>query len=159
MDPVTIGILIITAALATAFWPWIVEFFTEHVIPWLKQYCGHQIGKLVADMVAWLNGKLNPIRALLRKMIDAFKTNVLGIQTTYKKVSSTECVAESVTLIRQEDGQIVRKVPKGIVVQWDELPDEVCSEMIKQQKKAAMVNVREMILAKAEERAAFVIQT
>lgn len=159
MEPLTTvvaAVLIITGGMAILFWPWIVEFFTDRVIPWARQFCGTRIGDIMAEMLAWLNGKVNPLRARIRQLIATFKENFLGIKTTFTKVSSIETKAETVTLIQREDGQIVEKVLTR-TVPWEYLPDEVCSEMIRQQKKAALIDDHAVILKEAEKREALVL--
>lgn len=151
---IEIGILVVAVLVAvTVFWPWIRDFITENVIPWLREVTGSkELVDMINDCLDWLDGKISITRKYVRKCWRAFEENVLAIKAEYTKTTATSGNRVEEVLIRTGDGTVVKKTIEEEIA-WEDLPEEIRSQMLRENKKTASLNVKETILAKAKERA------
>ncbi|MEI6233305.1 MAG: hypothetical protein WCT04_09645 [Planctomycetota bacterium] len=152
MIELIIGGALLLATL-TLFWPWIVNYFTEHLIPWIKEKLGNDLGCVVEDLLVWADKGIASVRNTVRQLVRAFSEGVLGIKTEYEKTSSETATSKTTTYLRKEDGKAVRQVVTE-EIDYDELPPAIREEMLQQHKKSAVLDVKEALLKKIEERAA-----
>jgi hypothetical protein len=143
--------------LAAAAWPYIADFFSKHVIPWFRQNVSDSVADTVSGLFSWLDNKMTLVRAKLRGAWNLFKRVFLGGSISVQKISATEAIQKSSTYMCKEDGSVVRRVEEK-KVPWEQLPQSIREEMIRNSTDHASLDlkgmkeaVRQRALEKAEE--------
>lgn len=154
MDPLTLVVIVVlgSAAAAAAFWPWIVEFFTEELVPWLKESVSPQFGTMVEDLLVWADKGMVPVRSSVKKCYQAFRENVLGANVTFEKETATTGTKTTEAFIRNSDGKVMKRVFTE-EVEYDDLPEAIREEMHRQHKKKANLDIKAVIDKKVRDRA------
>jgi hypothetical protein len=152
MEPITVFLIIFGSALFLAIWPWIRQWVTESLIPWVGEKWNDKIADLLIDVVNWLDDCAIPARNSIKKAWIFIKTRILKIETTYHKETATTGVRSTESIIATIDGKIVKRVEEE-EVSWDELPRSMRSEMIRQNSTKGTIDLRDAFLNKFEEKA------
>ncbi|MCY2924097.1 MAG: hypothetical protein NT031_01420, partial [Planctomycetota bacterium] len=157
-EPISIAIILISLGAAIAAWPYIVDLFTSRIIPWIEERLGETWASPLRALLAWVDGEISPVRALLRRGYTVLKERILGIKAEYVKTSSTTCQQRTTTHIRLDNGKVARQVEET-EVNWDDLPKDIRREIMEQQAKKATsrvkaeVDVRQAVVSRVEQRA------
>ncbi|MEI7836626.1 MAG: hypothetical protein WCK05_09455 [Planctomycetota bacterium] len=151
-------LLLVSLLAAIAAWPYIVDLFTSRIIPWIEERLGETWASPLRALLAWIDGKISPVRALLRRGYTFLKERILGIKAEYVKTSSTTCQQRTTTRIRLDNGKIAQQVEET-EVDWETLPKEIRREIMDQQAKKASsrvkaeVDVKQAVVSRVESRA------
>lgn len=140
------------AAVMTYYWSYVVDWLSRSLIPWVREKLGNTVGDMLTEFVTILDKTVVFTRQAFQTTCRFINTRLLKAQTTYEKKSPTEAVARTETIVINEQGKGIRRVEEK-VVEWSELPAEVRKEMIRQGNQPAMLDMRELVMQKAKERA------
>jgi hypothetical protein len=135
-----------------AFWPQIVDFFSRVVIPWVEQNIAPDLASAIRKIIAFADGKIVPLRKVLKDSWRKFCSSVMGVKTTYTRVGANRIECETKMLTRNLNGKYSLSEVKQ-VAEWDTLPESVRSEMIRLNKKKASFDVHEAVCEKVTEEA------
>lgn len=149
MDPITILVIATVMATILAVWAQIVDLFSRIIIPWVRENISQSCASAIADIIAFADGKVVPIRRALKAAWKKFKETVLGIQTTYTRIGPDSLTARTAMATRNINGKIAISEMEEIV-DWSSLPESVRSEMIRQNKETAKFDVKEAVCKKVE---------
>lgn len=149
-----LAILVIATAMATilALWAQIVDLFSRIIIPWVRENISQSCASAIADIIAFADGKVVPIRKALKASWKKFKETVLGAQITYTRIGPDSLTARTAMVTRNIDGKIAISEMEEIV-DWSSLPESVRNEMIRQNKNSAQFDVHKAVCKKVEETA------
>jgi len=150
MDPFTIFIIVVV--LTTAYWPEIVKYFSESVIPWARINLSEDVATAIADVIVYADDKVCSVRRFTKSMLETFKNTVLGSKTRIEKIDATTAKQINTDLIQTKDGRVMQRVHEDII-RYEDIPEEIRSEMLKQNKKAAELDLRKAVIKKVEARA------
>lgn len=145
MDPITIAILAGTigggAILIVAFWPYIVHFFSMHLIPWVREVVSDSAADAIADVISFVDNKVTGVRSLTKSAYKAFRETLLGCKTVYEKTGPNIVQTETTALVRNAAGELAAETVKTIL-KWDDLPNNIREEMIRQNQTKGEINVK-----------------
>jgi hypothetical protein len=141
MEPITLTIWLVTAALAVAFWPWIVDFFSTKLIPWVRNRISTTLADGIATFIDFADGKIVPVRRAVKQMWLAFRQHVLGSKMEVRKIDATTVAGKTTTVIKDENGKFMQSTTEE-VLDWDELPEAIRSEMNRQGKTEAVMDLK-----------------
>ena len=133
------------------FWEYLVHFFSKNVIPWIKKYWSVSAADLVAKLISFLDGKIVPTKALLKKAWTYFKTNILKMNTEYVKVDANTAERKTTTWLKDSQGDAIKTIVEE-KVSWSELPQEIREQMINEDTNEGMINEKQQIINKMSER-------
>ena len=151
MDPITISILI-GISLSVTFWPWISDFFGLKVIPWVRSRISSTLADWIADFIIFIETKIVPIRRTVKKLWLFFKQHVLGSKMEFRKIDATTVAGKTTTIIKDENGKFLQSTTEE-VLDWDELPEAIRSEMNRQGKTEAAMDLKKTAEEKFRESA------
>jgi hypothetical protein len=150
MDPFTLIIIIVIAT--TVYWPEIVKYFSESVIPWARVNLSEGVASTIADVIVFADDKVCSVRRFTKSMLETFKNTVLGSKTRIEKIDATTAKQINTDLIKTHDNRFMQRVHEDII-RYEDIPEEIRSEMLKQNKKAAELDLRKAVIEKVEARA------
>jgi hypothetical protein len=132
IDPISLGIaaILLGIGLTVIFWHHIVDLFSTHLIPFMRQKIGSGVADAVASVIGWLDKKVVLVRNALKAAWRMFKERVLGLRATYRKTSPTTVTAETVATLRAGPTEAKRVTITEESVPIDDLPDEVRLSLI-----------------------------
>jgi hypothetical protein len=142
MEPITITIWLVTAALAVAFWPWIVNFFSTKLIPWVRNRISITLADGIATFINFADGKIVPVRRGVKQLWQAFRQHVLGSKMEVRKIDAMTVTAKTTTIIKDENGKYLQAATEEVLA-WDELPEGIRREMNRQGKTEAAMDLKE----------------
>ena len=149
MDPITILIIGTIMATIIAAWAQIVDIFSRIIIPWVRENISQSAATIIADIIAFADGKVVPLRKTLKAAWKKFRETILGVQTTYTRIGPNSISARTSMVTRNIDGKIAISEAEELK-DWTELPESVRSEMIRQNKNVARFDVHEAVCKKVE---------
>ncbi len=142
-------VILITAAVFSFLWSWVRDYFSEKIIPWVRDKYGVFWADQLGDLVLFLDNVTGYIRQKVRGAYRFIKERILGIKKTYFKQSAHSAVSITETILKTNDGKFLKRTEEEHL-SWDELPEQIRSEMIRQQQKVALVDVRAAFLSEVE---------
>jgi hypothetical protein len=155
MDPVTITLIIKIAGTVIGVlvvWPWILDFFSTKIIPWVREAISGTIADLLADIVIFADKSIVPIRRTAKQLWGYLKQNILGIRMEVTKTSATTAVGKTTMFIRDADGKLKQTIVTEELA-WDDLPDEMRSEINRQNTGCAEMDLKKPLEDKFQEQA------
>jgi hypothetical protein len=151
--PEPITIIIISAAVAVlSFWPYIVSFLSEQVIPWIRERVSEQVGDIIADLLTYADRGATGVRRSVKELWRRFRGVLVSSNMKVERIDASTAKAQTTTLIRDEAGQ-VWKTTTDERVSWSEIPDEIRTEFIRQNTRVGSLDVAAAVAAKVCERA------
>lgn len=152
-DPITIT-LIISAAVATlSFWPHIVSFLSEQIIPWIRERVSNQAGEVIADLLTYADRGATAVRRSVRELWKRFRGIVVSSEMHVEKTGANTAIATTTTIVRDEAGQLWKTNPVEERIEWAEIPEAIRSEFIRQNTKVGSLDLVAAVEAKVRERA------
>ncbi len=152
MDPITIAIVIITPILVGSCWPYIVDFFSTKIIPWLRERVSTTLADIIAEALVFADKGINPVRRTVKNIWKYFQQTVLGMKMEVHKTSATTATAKTTTVIQDENGKLVQSTIAEDL-SWDQLPPEIRAEMTRQSTNAASVDLKKTLEEKIQKNA------
>lgn len=151
-DPITIT-LIISAAVATlSFWPHIVSFLSEQIIPWIRERVSHQAGEVIADLLIYADRGATAVRCSVRELWRRFRAVVVSSEMQVEKTGANTAMARTKTVVRDEVGNLGTKTFEERI-EWSDIPDAIRSEFISQNTKLGSLDLVATVESKVRERA------
>jgi hypothetical protein len=141
MEPITITIWILTSILAVAYWPQIVDFFSTKLIPWVRDRISNNLADWIANFIIFADGKIVLVRRAVKQLWAAFKQHVLGSKMEVRKIDATTVACKTTTIIKDENGKFLQSTTEE-VVDWDQLPEAIRSEINRQGKTEAAMDLK-----------------
>ena len=141
MEPITIAILLVTSALAVAFWPWIVDFFSTKLIPWVRNRISTTLADEIASFIDFADGKIVLVRRAVKQLWMVFRRDVLGSKMEVRKIDATTVAGKTTTIIKDENGKYLQSTTEEVLA-WDDLPEAIRSEMNRQGKTEAAIDLK-----------------
>lgn len=111
------------------FWNYIVDFFQRVIIPWFRNVLGDTAAIILTSIVQYCDKAISWTRRQIKQAWKWFRERVLGMQTDYRKVSSTEVEGTTTTYVQGEDGKIIRTV-KTEQLDWEDVPANIREQYI-----------------------------
>lgn len=146
---------LIVAALAGAFlyfWNNIREYLTHSLRPWIAEKFGTRIGDSFAEMICWLDNKTTSVVRGLKGIVRFFKERVLGIKSTYKKVSPHVVAHEREVYVHLDDGRVLKRKETSEMA-YEDLPDSIRNEMIRLNAVEASMDEKQFTMENIKKRA------
>lgn len=146
---------LLVSALAGAFlyfWNNIREYLTIGFRPWIAEKFGVRVGDSFAELICWLDNKTTAIIRNLKGIIRFFKERVLGMKSNYKKISPHTVVHERESYIHLDDGKVLRR-KETTEMAYEDLPDSIRSEMIRQCETEASMDEKQFTIDNIKRRA------
>jgi hypothetical protein len=148
--------ILILGGLGTAFlyfWNALRDYLNGVFRTWLTERLGQSVGDGFAHFLGWVDSAAVGTKKFIKEGYTFFRTRVLGMKRKFvKKANSNEVEATHESFINLGGGKILKRVEEEII-SYDDLPDCVRHEMIRQQTNEAELNEKELVLAKAQDTA------
>lgn len=144
-------VIIVSTFLFGYYWEYIVQFMAEHIIPWIRQNLSNTLGDLLADLFSFLDGKMVPIKRMLKKLWTNFKENILGFKTEYTKIDTNTARKQTETFIRKDDNKVVKRVETE-EIEWKDIPEEIREKMIQENVRKSKLDDLKIIEDKMRRR-------
>lgn len=122
---------IITILVVIFFWPRIRNFFSTSLSKFIREKLGETFANYCIDVVAWLDKNIRGIRRGFKEAWLFVKKRILRMDTEVMVDGNMDCVSKDTTLIDMGNGKVSKIVTTHNVV-FDELPEEIQQEIIKQ---------------------------
>ena len=157
MDPVTIITIIAVGGLLSAaflfFWNSLRDYLNGNFRTWLTERLGQSVGDGFAHFLIWVDNRAVEAKNLLKAGYKFFRTRVLGMKRKFvKNANSNDVTATREVYTNLGDGKILKRVEEE-VISYEDMPDSIRKEMIRQQTNLAELDERETVLAKARDQA------
>ncbi len=155
MDPFTIAIILKVIGGTTVVlvsWPWILDFFSTKIIPWVREHLSTSLADVLAEICCFIDNKAVGIRRNIKSLWKYLRENLLGCETAYTKISSNTAIGKTTTLVRNEDNKLMRTTVTE-ELNWDDLPEKIRSEMNRQSNATAELDQKKVIETKFKETA------
>jgi hypothetical protein len=155
MDPIItpIVIAVVAAGFLISAWPYISHFIQVSILPWLRSRLNAQFCEAITEFFIWIDHAVCALRRPLRDCLQVFKKRILGIRTTFTKVDQTTVRDQTTTTIVDDNGRMVERTSER-VVPWEEIPQEIRSQMMRENATTAKQDTRAAILDKVRSVAA-----
>ena len=109
------------------------------------------VGDGLAHLLIWLDNGAVTAKNLLKAGYKFFRFRVLGMKRKFiKKENSNDVTATREIFTDIGNGKILKKTEEEVIF-YEDLPDEVRREMIRQQTNEAELDEKEFVLAKAKD--------
>jgi len=151
MDPITIAI-VTASILAASYWPYIVDFFSTKIIPWLRERVSTGLADILAAVLVFADKGITPVRRSVKSLWKYFRQTVLGMKMEVQKTSATTATAKTTTVVRDETGKLVQSIITE-ELSWDQLPPEARAEITRQNTNAASLDLKKTVEEKFQETA------
>jgi hypothetical protein len=80
-----------------------------------------------------------------------FNETLLDVTTKYEKIDSSTARQTTTTKLKSDDGKVMVGVTEE-VIGWEDIPKEIRSDMIKQNKKTAVYNSKDVVKKQLEKK-------
>ncbi|HUD46589.1 MAG TPA: hypothetical protein VMR33_07150 [Candidatus Baltobacteraceae bacterium] len=147
MEPITITIAIIGSILVASCWPYIVDFFSTKIIPWLRERVSTTLADILAEALVFADKGITPVRRTVKNIWKYFQQTLLGMKMEVRKTSATTATAKTTTIVRDENGKLVQSTITE-ELSWDQLPREIREEMTRQNTTAASLDLKNALAEK-----------
>ncbi|MEQ2009306.1 MAG: hypothetical protein ABMA26_21195 [Limisphaerales bacterium] len=151
-DPITITLIISAAVAILSFWPHIVSFLSERIIPWIRERVSHQAGEVIADLLTYADQGSTAVRRSVRELWRRFRGVVVSSEMKVERSDASTAIARTTTVVRDEAGELWKGTEER-VVDWSEIPTAIRSEFIRQNTKVGSLDLVAAVEAKVRERA------
>ncbi|MDR0609086.1 MAG: hypothetical protein LBG58_03165 [Planctomycetaceae bacterium] len=148
--PILIGLGISSVAFIY-FWNNIREFLNGTFRNFIQERFGVEWGKRIGTFLSWLDDKVVAARQSAKQFAVWFKSRIM-IKTTYTKNNSNQAISKREIVAKLDNGKFIQRIEEQ-VISYDDLPNEIRREMIRQQTTEAQMNDKELIEKKIEKRA------
>jgi hypothetical protein len=153
MEPIsTVLVILLTGGLLTAAWPWIIKYFSESIIPWIKKNLSEEIGSTIADILVYADMGVSSARRISKSMLKRFHTTLLGSTTRIEMKDANSATRVNTFTVQTETGA-VRQFARTDKIKYEDIPANLRSEMLRQDKKTAEMDIKQAVLKKVEEKA------
>jgi hypothetical protein len=151
MDPITL-VIIAMGTLITAAWPWIVNFFSIRIIPWVRERISPALADAIADFLAFADRGVVMLRSGVKNTWKTFKRHVLGSKMEVRRIDATTANSKITTIVRDEHGKLIQSTTEEILNR-DELLPEIRNELTRQASKTAKMDLKKAVEEKFCEQA------
>ncbi|HEY6183225.1 MAG TPA: hypothetical protein VIW67_13330 [Terriglobales bacterium] len=156
MDPLSVTLILkfVTGAIISALiaWPWILNFLSTKLIPWLRESVSETIADLLADVLIFADKGIVLVRRTAKQLWKYLKQNILGINLKVEKTSATTALGKTTTFIRDEHGKVIQTVATE-TLGWEDLPDAIRSEITRQNTSVAEMDLKQPLEDKFKKQA------
>jgi hypothetical protein len=156
MDTITITTLLLSTLgiLGCAFvWKLLLVFLAGQFCFWIAKHYSEKAAEQFAKFLDWLNRKILSLSsAVIKKMVEIFKSFVQGMKATYEKknANTVECTRE--TRINIGNNQ-TETIIETTTIPWDEVPKEIRNKMVKKQTSQSVMDEKQFVLDLTKKRA------
>ena len=135
------------------FWNQLRDYLNGDFRTWLTEKMGQSVGDGFAHFLVWVDSGAVKAKNLIKGGYKFFRLRVLGMKRQFvKKANSNEVEATREIYTDIGNGKMLKRTEEE-VISYEDLPDSVRHEMIRQQTNHAELDERELILAKARDTA------
>ena len=152
MDPITIATAIAASILVATCWPYIVDFFSTKIIPWLRERVSTKLAEILAEVIVFADKGITSLRRSVKSIWKYFRHTILGMKMEVQKTSTTTATAKTTTVVQDERGKVVQSTITEDL-SWDQLPPEIRAEMTRQNTNAASLDLKKTLAEKFQETA------
>lgn len=148
----TLAIVIALSGAFLYFWNNIREYLANHFRPWIAEKFGTKVGDALAELICWIDNRTTMIVRNLKSVVRFFKERVLGLKSNYKKISPHTVSHEREIYIHLDDGKVLKR-KETTEMAYEDLPDSIRSEMIRQSKTDVTMDEKQFTLDAVKKRA------
>jgi ribosomal protein L20A (L18A) len=149
-----ITILVIGGLVTAAFlffWNQLREYLNGAFRTWLTEKLGETVGEGFAHFIVFVDSGAVSAKNILKAGYKFFRMRVLGAKRKFvKKANSNEVEATREIYTDLGGGKILKRTEEEII-SYEDMPDCVRREMLRQQTNEAELNEKELVLAKAQD--------
>jgi hypothetical protein len=151
--PIIETILIIGGlAAAVAFWPWILSYFTESIIPWVRANVSEEMATVITEVIVFADKGICPVLGFSKSTLNKFMKTILGTETHIEKIDSSTAKQTNTVFIQTEAGKVIQQVTEK-VIPYENIPESIRSEMLIQNKLAGELDIKNEFLKRVKEQA------
>lgn len=154
---VTTITIIALGGLATAaflfFWNSLRDYLNGSFRTWLTEKLGTSVGDGFAHFLIWVDNIAVAAKNILKKGYIFFRTRVLGMKRKFVKNANSNDVTATREVYTDLGGGKILKRTEEEIISYEDMPDSIRKEMIRQQTNMAEMDERETVLAKARDQA------
>jgi hypothetical protein len=147
--------IVIAGGLATAaflfFWNQLREYLNGAFRTWLTSILGETVGNGFASLIAFIDSGAVSARNLLKSGYNFFRTRILGAKRKFVKKANSNDVEATREIFTDLGGGKILKRTEEVIISYEDMPDSVRREMVRQQTNEAELNEKELVLAKAQD--------
>lgn len=122
-------------------WPYLRNLFSKFIIPGLRSVFGSTLAAPLEHLVALIDAPVSVFRASVGKVYSAFKSRVLGIESTHTRKGVDGIETETAIFTPLVDGKI-QKINLKQMTDWSSLPLNIREEMIRLNTEVARTDDR-----------------
>ncbi|MDR0703362.1 MAG: hypothetical protein LBF88_00065 [Planctomycetaceae bacterium] len=145
-------VLGVASASFTYFWHDIRDYLNGTFRDFIQKHFGMEWGQYLGKCLAWLDDGMVSARKGAKKFVDWFRSRVITIDTTYKKIRPNKATCNRESYVKCDDGRILHRIEEK-EISYDELPQAIRHEMIRQKTTEAQIDNKKLIEKKIQERA------
>jgi len=147
--------IIVVGGLITAaflyFWNSLRDYLNGTFRTWLTEKAGQEVGEGFAHLLIFIDSGAVYAKNLIKSGYKFFQTRILRMNRKFvKKANSNDVEATRETYTDIGGGKILKRIEEEII-SYEDMPDEVRREMIRQQTNDAELNEKEIVMAKAQD--------
>jgi hypothetical protein len=151
-----ITILVVGGLIAAAFlffWNSLRDYLNGAFRSWLTEKMGQSVGDGLAHFLAWVDSAAVSAKKLLKEGYAFFKHRVLRMNRKFTKKANSNDVETTREIFTDLGGGKILKRTEEEVISYEDMPDSVRREMVRQQTNDAQLNEKELVIAKARDSA------
>ena len=152
MDPIIIPSIIIIVTILLGAWPWVVDFFSTRIFPWVRERVSPGLADVLCEFLAFADQGATALRRGIKNVWRTFQQHFMGSKMDVKKISATTAQSKTTTIVRDETGKFIQTTTEE-VLDWDQLPGPIRSEMTRQGTKAASMDLKKTVEEKFRQQA------
>lgn len=153
-DPITLALVISVAVAILSFWPHIVSFLSERVIPWIRERVSNQAGEIMADLLTYADRGATAVRRSVRELWKRFRGIVVSSKMQIEQTGANTAIATTTTIVQDEAGELWKAKPVEERIGWDDIPEAIRSEFLSQNTKVGSLDLVAAVKEKVSKRAA-----
>jgi hypothetical protein len=146
MEPIS-TIIILTALVGLALWNQIREIFSESIIPWTKNHVSPEVANALSDVIVFVDQGASAIRRKAKDAWKEFNETILGSSVKIEKIDAKTAKQTTTTWVKTENGKVMKGV-KEEVISYEDIPESIRSEMIRQNSKVGEMDIKEVVKEK-----------
>ncbi|MDR2441374.1 MAG: hypothetical protein LBE12_18590 [Planctomycetaceae bacterium] len=145
-------VLGISSAAFIYFWNYIRDYLNGTFRDFIQKHFGMELGEQLGMFLTWIDDRVVSVRTGAKKFVNWFRSRVLKTDTTYKKISPNKATCNRESYVKCDDGRILHRTEEQ-EISYDELPQAIRHEMIRQKTTEAQMDNKQLIEKKIQERA------
>ena len=152
----TITVVVLGGLVSAAFlffWNQLRDYLNGDFRTWITEKMGQSVGERFAHFLVWVDSGAVSAKNLTKAGYKFFRTRVLGMKRKFVKQTNSDVVEATREIYTDIGGGKILKRIEEELISYEDMPDSVRREMIRQNTNQAELDERELVLAKARDAA------